>query len=153
MPRSAAVAARLIMREKPGADSGAPRSETNTNGDCALSRWCRRNSRISRPLRGCVAGVPFLALRMCRVAVLKSICSQRRSTYVCPAGEKLGYHYTTEENGLVLRRYWTNVCQSCFKSDPVSGQPQLLEAASIGGLIHFHLASCYWYLSECCRPF
>ncbi len=33
--------------------------------------------------------------------------------YVCPAGAKLAYHYTTEENGLVLRRYWTNVCQSC----------------------------------------
>ena len=32
------VAARSIMREKPGADSGAPRSETNTKGDCALSR-------------------------------------------------------------------------------------------------------------------
>jgi Transposase DDE domain len=30
-----------------------------------------------------------------------------------PAGEKLAYHYTTEENSLVLRRYWTNVCQSC----------------------------------------
>jgi transposase len=33
--------------------------------------------------------------------------------YVCPAGEKLTYRYTTEENGLVLRRYWTNACQSC----------------------------------------
>jgi transposase len=33
--------------------------------------------------------------------------------YVCPAGEKLAYHYTTEENGLVLRRYWTDACQSC----------------------------------------
>jgi transposase len=31
----------------------------------------------------------------------------------CPAGEKLAYHYTNEENGLVLRRYWTNACQSC----------------------------------------
>ena len=30
-----------------------------------------------------------------------------------PAGEKLTYRYTTEENGLVLRRYWTNACQSC----------------------------------------
>jgi transposase len=29
------------------------------------------------------------------------------------AGERLAYHYTTEENGLVLRRYWTNACQSC----------------------------------------
>ena len=33
--------------------------------------------------------------------------------YVCPAGENLAYHYTTEENGLALRRYWTNACQSC----------------------------------------
>src|SRR6266705_2410210 len=33
--------------------------------------------------------------------------------YVCPAGEKLSYHYTNKENGLVLRRYWTNACQSC----------------------------------------
>ena len=33
--------------------------------------------------------------------------------YVCPAGEKLACHYTTEENGLALRRYWTNVCQNC----------------------------------------
>ena len=33
--------------------------------------------------------------------------------YVCPAGEKLAYHYTTEENGLALRRYWTNACQNC----------------------------------------
>jgi transposase len=33
--------------------------------------------------------------------------------YICPAGEKLAYHYTTEEKGLVLHRYWTNACQSC----------------------------------------
>jgi hypothetical protein len=33
--------------------------------------------------------------------------------YICPAGERLAYHYTTEENGLVLRRYWTNACQNC----------------------------------------
>ena len=28
--------------------------------------------------------------------------------YICPADERLSYHSTTEENGLVLRRYWTN---------------------------------------------
>jgi hypothetical protein len=33
-----AIAARSTMREKPGAESGAPRSETNTNADFALSR-------------------------------------------------------------------------------------------------------------------
>src|ERR1700689_4430397 len=30
--------------------------------------------------------------------------------YICPAGERLAYHHTTKENGLVLRRYWTTVC-------------------------------------------
>jgi transposase len=33
--------------------------------------------------------------------------------YICPAGETLPYRYTTEENGLLLRRYWTNACQGC----------------------------------------
>lgn len=33
--------------------------------------------------------------------------------YICPAGERLAYHYTNEEHGLVLHRYWTNACQSC----------------------------------------
>ncbi len=33
--------------------------------------------------------------------------------YICPAGEKLIYRFTREENGLALRRYWTNACQSC----------------------------------------
>jgi hypothetical protein len=33
--------------------------------------------------------------------------------YICPAGERLAYHYTNEENGLVLRRYWTNACRGC----------------------------------------
>lgn len=33
--------------------------------------------------------------------------------YRCPAGEKMKYHYTNEENGQQLRRYWTNVCRDC----------------------------------------
>ena len=37
--------------------------------------------------------------------------------YICPAGKSLTYRYTTEENGLVLRRYWTNVCQTCAIKD------------------------------------
>jgi hypothetical protein len=80
MPSLAAAAAGSIMRLKPGADKGAPRSETNTNGDLALSLWCLRNSRSSRPVSGWVLGMPFLTLRTCRDAVLKSICSHRRST-------------------------------------------------------------------------
>ena len=33
--------------------------------------------------------------------------------YVCPAGEKLKYYFTAEENGQKLRRYWTNACRTC----------------------------------------
>ena len=34
--------------------------------------------------------------------------------YICPAGKRLTYHFTNEEHGLVLHRYWTNACQSCL---------------------------------------
>jgi transposase len=37
--------------------------------------------------------------------------------YICPAGERLVYRYTNEQDGLVLRRYWTNVCQRCAIKD------------------------------------
>jgi transposase len=33
--------------------------------------------------------------------------------YICPANERLIYRYTNEEDGLVLRRYWTSACQTC----------------------------------------
>ena len=37
--------------------------------------------------------------------------------YICPAGERLAYHFTNVEDGLTLRRYWTNACQSCTIKD------------------------------------
>jgi Transposase DDE domain len=33
--------------------------------------------------------------------------------YRCPAGEKLTYRYTNEEDGKTLRRYWTTACPRC----------------------------------------
>jgi hypothetical protein len=33
--------------------------------------------------------------------------------YLCPAGDWLAYHYTNEEDGKILRRYWTTACQAC----------------------------------------
>ena len=33
--------------------------------------------------------------------------------YICPAGERLGYHFTNEDRGKTLRHYWINVCQHC----------------------------------------
>jgi hypothetical protein len=44
------------------------------------------------------AGLPYL--------VEEDVC-------VCPAGEGLTYSFTTKENGLVLRCYSINACQSC----------------------------------------
>ena len=34
--------------------------------------------------------------------------------YRCPAGEKLGYRMTTEQDGKMMRRYWTNACPNCL---------------------------------------
>jgi Transposase DDE domain len=33
--------------------------------------------------------------------------------YRCPAGERLQYRFTSVENGMRLRRYWTNACPTC----------------------------------------
>ena len=33
--------------------------------------------------------------------------------YICPAGERMIYRYTTQEKGLTLHRYWASTCQSC----------------------------------------
>jgi transposase len=33
--------------------------------------------------------------------------------YICPAGQRLTYSFTTEDKGLVLRRYATKACQNC----------------------------------------
>jgi transposase len=37
--------------------------------------------------------------------------------YLCPAGKRLVYRFTGEENGLTLRRYWTNACEGCAIKD------------------------------------
>jgi transposase len=37
--------------------------------------------------------------------------------YRCPAGEHLKYYFTAMENGLAMRRYWTNACRKCAIKD------------------------------------
>ena len=34
--------------------------------------------------------------------------------YRCPAGEKLAYRMTTEQDRKMMRRYWTNACPNCL---------------------------------------
>src|SRR4249919_579525 len=33
--------------------------------------------------------------------------------YRCPAGERLTYHFQSEEDGKTIRRYWTSACTAC----------------------------------------
>jgi len=44
--------------------------------------------------------------------------------YICPAGEKLAHHFTNEEDGLVLRHYWTNACRTCVLKAQCTKAPQ-----------------------------
>lgn len=34
-------------------------------------------------------------------------------TYICPAGEQLTYHFTSELDGKMMRSYWTTACETC----------------------------------------
>jgi transposase len=46
----------------------------------------------------------------------------KEDVYRCPAGEKLAYRYTNEEDGKTLRRYWTTACPRCpLKSQCTKG--------------------------------
>jgi len=44
--------------------------------------------------------------------------------YRCPAGEKLTYRYTNEEDGKMLRRYWTTACPGCPLKSRCTTGPQ-----------------------------
>jgi transposase len=47
--------------------------------------------------------------------------------YICPAGELLAYSFTTEDKGLVLRRYATKACQKCaIKNDCTTAKQRLI---------------------------
>jgi transposase len=48
----------------------------------------------------------------------------KEDIYICPAGEKLAHHFTNEENGLVLHRYWTNACRTCALKAQCTKGPQ-----------------------------
>jgi transposase len=38
---------------------------------------------------------------------------KRSDAYQCPAGERAPYRYSTVENGLVLKKYWSSACPRC----------------------------------------
>ena len=44
--------------------------------------------------------------------------------YRCPAGERLTYRYTNEEDGKVLRRYWTTACPECLLKSQCTKGPE-----------------------------
>jgi transposase len=51
----------------------------------------------------------------------------QEDVYICPAGERLTYSFTTEDRGLVLRRYRTPACQHCaIKHSCTTGKGRLI---------------------------
>ncbi len=49
-------------------------------------------------------------------------------TYRCPAGEALSYRYTSEEDGKMMRSYWTTKCGGCpLRSRCTSGQQRRIK--------------------------
>ena len=43
--------------------------------------------------------------------------------YICPAGERLTYHFTSELDGKMMRSYWTTACETCpIKSKCTTGK-------------------------------
>jgi hypothetical protein len=46
------------------------------------------------------------------------------NVYRYPAGEKLTYRFTSEENGLKLHRYWINACRNCSLKSRCTPSPQ-----------------------------
>jgi transposase len=48
--------------------------------------------------------------------------------YICPAGERLKYYYTNEENGQQMRNYWTNACRICpIKNQCTTSDPRRIK--------------------------
>jgi hypothetical protein len=56
---------------------------------------------------------------------------REEDAYRCPAWERLPYRYTTEEDGKILRRYWTTACQTCsLKSQCTPGPERRITSMS-----------------------
>jgi transposase len=55
--------------------------------------------------------------------------------YECPAGKRLTHHMTSEQDGLVVKRYWTNECASC----PIKAQCTTGKERRVTRWIHEHL--------------
>jgi hypothetical protein len=44
--------------------------------------------------------------------------------YRCPAGERLTYRFSNQEDGKTLRRYWTTACRTCVLKAQCTTGPQ-----------------------------
>src|ERR1700683_4909259 len=57
--------------------------------------------------------------------------------YVCPAGAKLAYSFTSQDKGMVLRRYRTAACYSCaIKNSCTKGKERLISRWGRASLRH-----------------
>ncbi len=81
-----------------------------SESDRELSKYCRRASISNRRLP---LPKPMTSGNKVKGRFVKADFRYLadKDVYICPAGERLVYHYTNQEKGLTLRRYWTNACQ------------------------------------------
>ena len=54
------------------------------------------------------------------------------NVYICPAGERLVHHFTNEEHGLVLHRYWTSSARAA-PSNPAA-PPARSDGSRVGSM-------------------
>lgn len=58
--------------------------------------------------------------------------------YRCPAGERLVYRFTNQENGLTLRRYWPNARNLNRRAEPSTIRPETRFKVGRGTMIGYH---------------
>ena len=44
--------------------------------------------------------------------------------YICPAGERLTYRFSGEQDGKIMRRYWTTACRTCALKSKCTPGPE-----------------------------
>jgi subtilase family protein/DDE family transposase len=75
----------------------------------ALRRAVKQNLIVLAAAGNCVGEVVFRGMFV--KADFSYVAAE--DVYICPAGERLKFYFSTQERGLTLRRYWTNACAAC----------------------------------------
>jgi hypothetical protein len=81
-----------------------------------LSNWDRQS-----PVKNASDSLATMEARLLAISNGKQdfVYLPEEDAYRCPAGEQLPYRFTSEEDGKLIRRYWTTACQKLFDQTPM----------------------------------